>query len=410
MLRIGLTGGIGAGKSALSKTFSECGGIIVDGDVIAREVVEPGTEGLASLVDAFGEDILRPDGALDRPALAAKAFRDDEARKKLNGIVHPLVGKRRSEIIAAVAEDAVVVEDIPLLVESGMAPLFPLVVIVHADVELRVRRLVEQRGMAEEDARARIAAQATDEQRRAVADVWLDNSGEPGDLAERAHDVWNNRILPFAHNLTERQVARVPARLVPPDPTWPDQALRIVNRLKTACGQRAVRIDHIGSTVFSGFPGFSAKDVIDIQITVESLAVADELVEPLLAAGYPRLEHITEDVAKSDARSTVAHFDHSDDASLWHKRIHGSADVGRPTNVHIRVDGWPNQQFALLFVDWLVANPGARADYLDVKRKADADGGGDIARYVQAKEPWFLDAYRRAWLWADSTGWRPQRD
>ena len=103
MLRIGLTGGIGAGKSTVSAAFSECGGIIVDGDVIAREVVEPGTEGLAALVDEFGDDILLPDGALNRPALAAKAFVDDEQRAKLNGIVHPLVGRRREEIIAAVS-------------------------------------------------------------------------------------------------------------------------------------------------------------------------------------------------------------------------------------------------------------------------------------------------------------------
>jgi dephospho-CoA kinase len=404
MLRIGLTGGIGAGKSALSKTFSECGGIIVDGDVIAREVVEPGTEGLASLVDTFGDDILRPDGALDRPALAAKAFTDDEQRKKLNGIVHPLVAKRRSEIIAAVSEDAVVVEDIPLLVESGMAPLFPLVVIVHADVEVRLQRLVEQRGMSEDDARARIAAQATDEQRRAVADVWLDNSGTPEALVELARDVWNNRILPFAHNLGERQIAQAPARLAPADPTWPDQARRIVNRLKTTCGHKALRVDHIGSTAV---PDYDAKDVIDIQITVESLALAEELVEPLLAAGYPRLEHITQDAAKTDARSTAGRYDHSDDPGLWHKRIHASADPGRPTNVHIRVDGWPNQQFALLFVDWLKANPGVRADYLEVKRQADSSGGGNLLRYVTAKEPWFLDAYRRAWEWADSTGWQP---
>src|ERR1700739_1114249 len=182
MLRVGLTGGIGAGKSAVSATFANCGAVIVDGDVISREVVQPGTEGLAALVEAFGDDILLPDGSLDRPALAAKAFRDDEARGKLNGNVHPLVGKRRAEIIAAVSEDAVVVEDIPLLVESGMAPLFPLVVVVHADVELRVRRLIEQRGRSEEDARARIAAQANDEQRRAVADVWVDNSSSQADL------------------------------------------------------------------------------------------------------------------------------------------------------------------------------------------------------------------------------------
>jgi dephospho-CoA kinase len=348
-----------------------------------------------------------PDGSLDRPALAAKAFRDDESRQKLNGIVHPLVGKRRAEIIASVAEgsaDSVVVEDIPLLVESGMAPLFPLVVMVHADVEVRVRRLVDQRGMSEEDARARIAAQASDEQRRAVADIWVDNSGSPQDLVQRAHDVWNNRILPFAYNLSRRQVARAAVRLVPPDPGWPDQARRIVNRLQTACGHRAIRVDHIGSTAVPDFP---AKDVIDVQITVESLAVADELAEPILAAGYPRIERIASDVVRPDARSAVDRYDHSDDAALWGKRIHASADPGRPTNVHIRVDGWPNQQFARLFLDWLTANPEARADYLSTKQSAEAQAGGDTASYVDAKEPWFLDAYRRAWEWADSTDWRP---
>jgi dephospho-CoA kinase len=288
-----------------------------------------------------------------------------------------------------------------------MAPLFPLVVVVHADVELRVRRLVEQRGMSEEDARARIAAQADDDQRRAVADIWLDNSGSQGDLVERARDVWHNRILPFAHNLTQRQIVRAPAQLVPADPTWPDQARRIVARLKTACGNKALRVDHIGSTALPESPDFQAKDVIDIQITVESLAVADELAEPLLSAGYPRIEQIAEDVAKLDARSTIGRYDHSDDAALWRKRIHASADPGRPTNVHIRVDGWPNQQFALLFVDWLAASPGVRADYLAVKRRAEEQGKGNTALYVAAKEPWFLDAYRRAGEWAESTGWRP---
>ncbi len=184
MLRIGLTGGIGAGKSTVSATFSECGGIIVDGDVIAREVVEPGTEGLAQLVEAFGVDILLPDGALNRPALAAKAFVDDEHRATLNGIVHPLVARRRQEILDAVHEDAVVVEDIPLLVETGMAPMFPLVVVVTADTETRVTRVVQQRGMDEADARARIKAQAPEEQRRAIADVLLDNSGSQGQLVE----------------------------------------------------------------------------------------------------------------------------------------------------------------------------------------------------------------------------------
>ncbi|SPM42979.1 dephospho-CoA kinase domain fusion protein [Mycobacterium numidiamassiliense] len=404
MLRIGLTGGIGAGKSALSATFAQCGGVIVDGDVISREVVQPGTEGLKSLVAAFGEDILQPDGSLDRPALAAKAFADDEARQKLNGIVHPLVGKRREEIIAAVPADSVVVEDIPLLVESGMAPMFPLVVVVHADVEVRLRRLVEQRGMSEDDARARIAAQADDDQRLAVADIWLDNSGSQEELVERARDVWNHRIVPFAHNLAQQCVVRAPAHVVPADPTWPDQARRIVARLNTSCGHKALRVDHIGSTAV---PEFDAKDVIDIQITVESLAVADELADALLSAGYPRISHISQDEAKSDARSTVSDYDHSDDPALWRKRIHGSADPGRPTNVHIRVAGWPNQQFALLFVDWLAANPQERAGYLAVKGEAEKSTDGATSDYAEAKEPWFADAYRRAWEWADFTGWRP---
>lgn len=366
MLRIGLTGGIGAGKSAVATTFAQCGGIIVDGDVIAREVVEPGTEGLAALVEAFGDDILQPDGSLDRPALAAKAFSDDESRKTLNGIVHPLVGKRRAEIIAGVPDDAVVVEDIPLLVESHMAPLFPLVVVVHADADVRLRRLVEQRGMTEDDARARIAAQADDDQRRSVADIWLDNSGTPQALAECAREVWDHRIAPFARNLSARHVVSGSQQVVPADPTWPEQAQRIVARLKATCGAKALRVDHIGATAV---PGMDTEDTIDIQVTVESLAVAEELTGPLLSAGYPRVDDITTDTPLTD------------DIKLWSKRFHGSADPGRPTRIHLRVDGWPNQRYGLLLVDWLTAVPGARADA--------------------------QDAYRQASEWADATDWRP---
>ncbi|MCW2511093.1 MAG: coaE [Mycobacterium sp.] len=403
MLRIGLTGGIGAGKSTVSSTFSELGGVVVDGDVIAREVVEPGTEGLAALVAAFGDEILLPDGALNRPALAAIAFPNEDARNTLNGIVHPLVGKRRAELIAAASPDAVIVEDIPLLVESQMASMFPLVIIVNADAELRVARLIEHRGFSEADARARIAAQATEEQRRAVADVWLDNSGTSDELVAAARKLWHERIAPFAANLQAGRAAEVTPRLVPPDPSWPEQAGRVLTRLRTTCGHRAVRVDHIGSTAV---PGIDAKDVIDVQVTVPSLAVADELADALLAAGYPRGTHTT-DVAKPDARSTVAEFDHVNDTSLWHKRIHASADPGRPTHVHLRVDGWPGQQFALLFVDWLKANAAARAEYEELKRTVAAQGYAVTGDYADAKEPWFDDAYRRAWAWADDTGWRP---
>lgn len=389
MLRIGLSGGIGAGKSTVSATFSELGGIVVDGDVIAREVVEPGTEGLASLVAAFGEGILRPDGALDRPALAAIAFGDDEKRATLNSIVHPLVGKRRAELIAAAPHDAVIVEDIPLLVESQMAPLFPLVVIVHADEDVRVARLVEHRGFSEADARARIKAQATEEQRRAVADVWLDNAGTADDLADAARRLWHDRIAPFARNLEAGQPARRPPVVVPADATWPAQAQRILARLATACGHRASRIDHVGSTAVAGL---DAKDVIDVQITVASLDVADDLAEPLRAAGYPKLPY--------DA-------DTPHDGGDWRKRLYASADPGRPTNVHVRVDGSSGQRFALLFRDWLRADADVRAEYVALKREVSAQGHADMAAYAEAKEPWFAGAYGRALQWAERTGWQP---
>lgn len=381
MLRIGLTGGIGAGKSTVSRAFAECGGVVVDGDVISREVVEPGTEGLAALVEHFGQGILLPDGALNRPALAAIAFSDEDKRKALNGIVHPLVARRRSELIDAAAEDAVIIEDIPLLVESQMAPLFPLVVVVNADPEVRVRRLIEYRGFSEDDARARIAAQASEEQRRAVADVWLDNTGSEGRLVEQARDLWYQRIVPFAHNVGARRPAPDPESLVPADPDWPAQAKRIIARLNTACGHRAVRIDHTGSTAVAGL---DARDIIDIQITVASPDVAGELAGSLLQAGYPRVDPITAD----------ASLDGSD--QLWHKRFHASADPGRPTHLHIRVDGQPNQRFALLFVDWLNANPAARAEYQDFKRL----GSGPAA-------DWFVAAYPRAQAWAEGAGWSP---
>ncbi len=383
MLRIGLTGGIGAGKSTVARAFAECGGVIVDGDVIAREVVQPGTEGLTALVEHFGDGILLPDGALNRPALAAIAFSDEGNRLKLNGIVHPLVAHRRSELIAAAVEDAVIVEDIPLLVESQMAPMFPLVVIVHADPEVRVRRLIEYRGFSEDDAKARIAAQATEQQRRRVADVWLDNAGSEGELTERARELWYHRILPFSHNVAARTPVDDPTGLVAADPTWTDQARRAIARLDTACGHRAKRIDHIGSTAVAGM---DARDIIDVQVTVASMEVADELAEDLLRAGYPRLGAITAD----------HRFDGS--TGLWPKRFHASADPGRPTHVHIRADGEPNQRFALLFVDWLEVNPAVRADYLAVKRDADP---GAIGR-------WFSDAYPRAWAWAEATGWSPE--
>ena len=197
MLRIGLTGGIGSRKSTVAALLAARGALVIDCDRIAREVLEPGTPGLAAVADAFGEQVLNPDGSLDRPALAAVVFADPEQRKRLDGIVHPLVRARAAELAAAAPEEAVVVHDVPLLVETGQAGSYDLVLVVEADLETRVRRLAK-RGLAEDDARARIAAQATDGERRAVADVVLTNDGPQEELAAQVDRFWAERVEPAA--------------------------------------------------------------------------------------------------------------------------------------------------------------------------------------------------------------------
>ncbi len=388
----------------MSKTLVALGGVLVDADVIAREVVEPGTDGLAKLVDAFGADILDSEGALDRAALAAKAFSDDESRTTLNSITHPLVGQRTAELIESAPSDGIVVQDIPLLVEGKLGALFQLVAVVFADADERLNRLVQQRKMLEQDARARIAAQASDEQRRAAADVWIDNSGAPGDLDAVVRSLWHDRLVPFEQNMRDGVVVRNRPTLVSADPTWSAQAERLMARLAVACGGAAVRIDHIGSTAVHGL---DANDVIDIQITVGSLDVADSLAEPLRQIGFPRNEHVTSD----DPKPAYAIGGESDPA-VWATRRHGGADPGRTVSVDIRVDGWPGQQFALVFRDWLRADADVGAEYLEIKSVAVAAAAGAtedrtaIAAYENAKAPWFDRAYVRAWEWAEKSDWK----
>jgi dephospho-CoA kinase len=188
-MRVGLTGGLGAGKSTVSALLAEHGAVIIDADAIAREVVRGGTPGFAAVVERFGPDIVGPDGELDRAKLAEIVFADDDARNDLNGIIHPLVGERSMQLMASVPDDAIVVYDVPLLVESGRADGFDVVVVVEADLATRLRRL-ETRGLPESQARARMAAQASDEQRRAVADELLHNDGSREALAEDVGALW----------------------------------------------------------------------------------------------------------------------------------------------------------------------------------------------------------------------------
>ena len=190
MLRVGLSGGIGAGKSAVSSRLAERGAVVIDSDVLAREVVARGTDGLDEVVAAFGSGVLTADGELDRPALGKIVFGDEAARRRLEAIIHPRVRARAAQIEAGAAADAIVVHDIPLLVETGQAGGFDVVLVVDVPVEVQVERLTAQRGMAAEEAQRRIASQASREDRLAVADVVVDNAGTLADLERRLDEVW----------------------------------------------------------------------------------------------------------------------------------------------------------------------------------------------------------------------------
>ena len=188
MLRVGLSGGIGSGKSTVARALARRGAVVVDADAIAREVVEPGQPGLAAVVDRFGAGVLDGDGRLDRPALAAMVFDDAAARADLNAIVHPLVALESARRMAAAPPGSVIVLDVPLLVEAARKG-YDVVVIVEAPEDVRLERLVV-RGMGRDDARRRMAAQASDGERRRVADVVLDNSGSPEDLETQIESLW----------------------------------------------------------------------------------------------------------------------------------------------------------------------------------------------------------------------------
>jgi dephospho-CoA kinase len=190
MLRVGLTGGIGAGKGEVARRLAAHGALVIDADQVAREVVAPGTPGLDAIVGAFGSRVLQPDGSLDRALLGEIVFGDDALRGKLNAIVHPLVGERMRQIEEAAGQPEVIVHEIPLLAENGLAPAFDVVVVVDAPPEVQVERLISMRGMTRSHALARMSAQASREQRLAVATLVVDNSGSLGDLDARVTGLW----------------------------------------------------------------------------------------------------------------------------------------------------------------------------------------------------------------------------
>jgi dephospho-CoA kinase len=204
VILVGLTGGIGSGKSTVSALLAERGAVVVDADAITRQVQQPGSPVLDELAERFGREVIAPDGSLDRPALAALAFGDPEALKDLNAIVHPAVRNEMNRLIAEqAATDRIVVLDIPLLAENPR-PGLQATLVVDVPVETQVELLVRYRGFDEDDARARIGRQATREQRAAIADVIIDNSGDVFALIEQVDRAWKwLQTLPAAPTVTE---------------------------------------------------------------------------------------------------------------------------------------------------------------------------------------------------------------
>jgi dephospho-CoA kinase len=395
MLRVGLTGGIGSGKSTVAQRFRDLGAEVIDADQLAREVVAPGSTGLAAIQERFGDTVMSADGSLDRKALGEVVFADEQARRDLEAITHPLIGARTRTIVESAAPGRIVVHDVPLLVELHLSSAYHLTVVVGADEDIRMARLTAGRGFTKADARARVTAQAGDRQRREAADAWLDNNGTVEALLAQVDALWEDRIVGFNDNLMTGSRSRrsETPTLVPYDDSWPFVGARLIQRVTEVLGEKAVAVDHIGST---SVPGLTAKDVIDLQIAVRRLSDADapEFVKALTDIGFPRSEGNNEDTVHSWAP----------DPSSWLKRFHGSSDPGRVAHVHVREHGSAGWESALLFRDWLVAHPTEADRYADLKR-ALAPTEATIADYSIAKEPWIARALDRARVWARHTGW-----
>ncbi|WP_168581593.1 dephospho-CoA kinase [Gephyromycinifex aptenodytis] len=393
MLSVGLTGGIGSGKSTAARRLRELGAVVIDADAVAREVLAAGSEGLAEVIDRFGSQVLAADGALDRAALAGQVFGDEVARQDLERITHPRIAARTDQLLAAAGPGDIVVHDVPLLVEKNMGSRYHLVVAVDARPQTRVARAVE-RGMNENDVRARMAHQASDAARAAAADVLLDNNGSQEDLAADVTKLWNERLRPFEANLSSGTVFRRPDTPVLVEGSdWDLQANRLIERIGRALGERAPEIEHVGST---SVPGMRAKDVIDIQVGVGDLREADDpdFIQALAAAGFPRV----------DSNRMDHPTDAVPDPSLWIKRFHGSCDPGRVAHVHVRELQSAGWQYALLFRDWLRADEDGQADYEAVKARLSAETDSSTA-YAEAKAPWFNEVWPRMQAWAQRSGW-----
>lgn len=343
MLWVGLSGGIGSGKSTVSARLARRGALVIDADLIAREAVEPGRPALQEILQRFGARVRASSGGLDRAALATIVFADPQARRDLEAITHPWILERTRELLDAAPEDAVVVHDIPLLVELGRAADYALTVIVSVSEQERLRRLVQTRGIDPQAARARIGAQATDEQRVAAADVLLDNEGTLQDLHARVDRLWHERLLPFELALRSDVVSQSSEALadVESSTRLAGDAARVLERLRQAFGDSMIRGDHLRS---ASAPGPVATDVVELQVVVPELAALDlpQVRDRLRQRGLLVLADRGKDRMRQQPEPSSA-----DHPSAWPERMIATADPGRVVHCYVRPVASPAWRRAL---------------------------------------------------------------
>ena len=401
MLLVGLTGGIASGKSTVAGWLRDLGAEIIDADVLARQALAAHSPGLSAVGQRFGSHLIDGDGNLDRAGLAAVIFGDDQARADLEAIVHPAVERGFAARVAAAPSDAIVVYDVPLLVENSLASRYHLVAVTQAPRDMRIERAM-QRGMTRAEVEARMNSQASDDERRKVADLVISTARSPHEVQTELEHVWHERLVPYEANLrSERRAERSLAALRMDDPRdpWAPAASRILQRLLTAGGHLIADAAHIGST---SVPGLVAKDVLDLQIGVRNLDNADALAPLLASAGFPQVLRRAHDTPKPWAP----------DPGMWTKSFHANADPGRAANLHVRVTGSPGWEWALCFRDWLRSDERARGAYAELKLETLRQVGSELSpssptfAYAEAKEPWFTEvADHEMRSWSERTSW-----
>lgn len=407
MLEIGLTGGIGSGKSTIAHELASLGAHVIDSDQLARDVVAPGTEGLAQVVASFGPEMLFEDGNLDRAKLGRRVFSKPEDLATLNGIIHPLVRQRSEEKVRALPPGAVVVHDVPLLVEKHMAKLYDLVMVVSASRATRQKRLLDSRALSLEDIERRMAAQATDEARREVADIWLNNDGDPTATTHVLRQVWHERLAPYAVNLANERPASHSGllnllRSQQNGRNWHIKATQMANRIGYRLGIREGDICHIGATAV---PGLDAEDVVELQLGVATRREAESVTASLASAGYPLVADAEGGAACEDfERWWSTHAQTVGSGRDGFERVHASADPGQNALVYVRQISSARWAYPLLMRDWLRADPRARDDFSRVRARW---AGASVSRETFAAQcAAYLDGVTPAALaWAEQN-WR----